>query len=168
MATARALRMQIGATQTVAIALHEMVEVMENVEPIWVPCAPSHCQWLVRWRNQLVPLFNPEIWCGAARVDGIDTVARFHAIVSFETGDPNGLGFGCLALQTFPAAMAVDDQNACALPGVRWAHIAHSCFLDDTAIVPILNLPAMFDRMADGSFEPLQGQVASIGEPVTA
>ncbi|MFN0305348.1 MAG: hypothetical protein ACKVQU_33930 [Burkholderiales bacterium] len=167
MAIAKGLRMQIGVTQTVAIALHEMVEVLENVEPIWVPCAPIHCQWLVRWRNQLVPLFDPMIWCGTVRAEGVETVARFHAIVSFETGDPNRLGFGCLALHAFPAAMAVDDQSACALPNARWAHIAHSCFRDGTAIMPILNLPAMFDRMAEGSLEPLRVQHASIGEALT-
>ena len=168
MATARALRMQIGATQTVAIALHEMVEVMENVEPIWVPCAPTHCQWLVRWRNQLVPLFDPQIWCGAGGVEGVETAARFHAIVSFETGDPNRLGFGCIALQAFPAAMAVDDQSACALPNARWAHIARSCFLDDIAIVPILNLRAMFDQPSDASLEPIRAHVSPIGEAVFA
>lgn len=160
--------MQIGATQTVAIALHEMVEVIENVELTWVPCAPSHCQWLVRWRNQLVPLFDPEIWCGAVRAERVAAVARFHAIVSFETGDSNTLGFGCLALQSFPAAMAVDDESACRLPGARWASIAHSCVLDDTAVMPILNLPAMFGRMPDGSIESLRFQPSLVEEFVLA
>jgi chemotaxis signal transduction protein len=146
MATAKALRLQLSAMQTVVIALHEMIGVIEDVVPIYVPRAPAHCRYLVSWQDQLLPSFDPLEWCGIALTQGKREIAQFHAIVSFETEDASGFAYGCIALQSFPAALDVDDGNACPLPSPRWRTIAHACFRDGDAIVPILDLAAMFGR----------------------
>ncbi len=151
MATARALRLQIGATQSVAIALHEMIEVIEGVEPIQVPRAPRHCQTLVRWRDRLIPIFDLANWCEFERGDATAGVARFHAILSYDSGDPDGPGYGCLALDAFPVAIAVDDQMACALPAELWAPVSLSCFREGEAVLPVLHLAALFDPKVRGA-----------------
>jgi chemotaxis signal transduction protein len=149
MATAKALRLQLSATQSVVVALHEMTAVVEDVIPIYVPRAPAHCRYLVAWQGQLLPTFDPLEWCGIAAAKGKGEAAQFHAILTYETGDANGFGYGCIALRSFPNALDVDDVNACPLPAPRWESIARSCFLDGEDIIPILDLAAMFGRPMD-------------------
>ncbi len=151
MAIASALRLQIGATQMAAIALHEMIEVIEGAEPIQVPRAPRHCQFIVRWRDMLIPIFDLANWCDFEPAGATNKVAPFHAIVSYESGDPERPGFGCLGLASFPVTIRVDDQAACALPAKRWSAVALSCFKDGPPVVPILHLSALFDPKVRGA-----------------
>lgn len=146
MAIAKALRLELAAAQSVAIGLHEMIAVTEEVTPIHVPRAPSHCRSLVAWQTQLLPLFDPLEWCGENDTNAKRDSAKFYAIVSYETGSAEGFALGCIALRSFPAAVDVDDANACMLPSQRWQTIAHACFLDGDAMIPILDLAAMFGR----------------------
>ncbi|MSQ20559.1 MAG: hypothetical protein EXR39_13615 [Betaproteobacteria bacterium] len=145
MAIAKALRLELSATQSVAIALHEMIAVIEDVKLIHVPRAPAHCRFLVLWQEQLLPLFDPLEWC-AATANARRGSAQFHAIVSYETAIADRFALGCIALHSFPAAIEVDDADACALPAPRWRSIAHACFLDGDVMIPILDLAAMFGR----------------------
>ena len=145
MAIASALRLQVGAAQMAAIGLHEMIEVIEGAEPIHVPRAPRYCHAMVRWREMLIPIFDLANWCGFDAGGATGGAARFHAILSYESGDPQRPGFGCLGLESFPVTIQVDDQAACALPAKLWSAVALSCFRDGPSIVPILHLSALFD-----------------------
>lgn len=145
MAQAKAMIFRYGGEAPVALPPHVAMAVMDSAGLVEVPGAPSHCRYLLRWQERLVPVIDLQGLLTAAA--GASATAYAHVlVVAYQAGARQPLDYGALMLASLPATVTVDDATACALPddSASWRQIALSCFELDGQRVPVLDTARLF------------------------
>jgi chemotaxis signal transduction protein len=131
-----------------------MTEVLAVGDTIAVPLAPPYCRELLRWNDELLPVFDLRAWHGTPAADAPSLLA----VVAYQERPGAPLRRGCLRVATFPKVITVDDAQACPLSAPAWAPLALSCFRDEDGAVPILSLGKLFNFIpGSGLQEPQSG-----------
>jgi len=141
MASSRAILIEYASGQYAAVAFAQMEEVLDAPALIPVPLAPIHCNTLVEWHDDWIPLFDLGIWCGSQEQE----VKRFGVVVSYQQNRDTSRCYGSLRSITFPRIVEVDDSSAAPLPDPLWNGFAKACFRDGDRVIPVLDLPALFE-----------------------
>ena len=141
MARSRAILIEYASGQYAAVAFAHMEEVLDVAVSIRVPLAPPHCGMLVEWHGDWIPLFDLDVWCGAQEQEA----KRFCVVVSYRQSRDAPRCYGGLCSVAFPRIVEVDDAAAAALPGPKWSGFASACFRNGAGVIPVLDLPALFE-----------------------
>ncbi|MGE5466174.1 MAG: chemotaxis protein CheW [Ignavibacteria bacterium] len=145
MADARAILIEYAAGRCAAIAFADMVEVLQAPTSVPVPLAPAHCDALLGWHDDWLPIFDLAAWQGApAQGD-----AGFCAVVRYRDA-AGARRHGALRCLAFPRIAEVDDANAAPLPDAVWRGFARACFREAGEAVPVLSLAALFGTSPQG------------------
>jgi len=141
MASSRAILIEYASGQYAAVAFAHMEESLDAPALIHVPLAPPNCDALLEWNGDWIPLFDLGIWCGSQEQD----VKRFCVVVSYRQNCDTPRCYGSLRSVTFPRIVEVDDSAAAPLPDPLWNGFAKACFRDGDRVIPVLDLPALFE-----------------------
>lgn len=141
MASSRAILIEYASGQYAAVAFAHMDEVLDAPVLIHVPLAPPHCDTLVEWHGDWMPLFDLAIWCGSQEQEA----KRFCVVVSYRQDSETPRLYGSLRSVAFPRIVEVDDAAAAPLPDPLWNGFASACFRDGDRVIPVLDLPALFE-----------------------
>lgn len=141
MASSKAILIEYANKQYAAIALAHMEEVVDTPMSIPVPLAPLHCNTLVEWRGDWLPMFDLNIWSGSSK----NNEKHLCVVISYRASHGAPLRYGCLRSISFPHIVEVDDSAAAALPGSQWKGFAKACFDMEGQATPILDLAALFE-----------------------
>lgn len=121
-----------------AIAEYEIIQYLTNQMTYTLPHAALHCQKVVYWHDQLIPVMNLSI------------PTKIHeehiAMLVYQTMPNMPLQYLALAIDAPPVKITVSDQAACPLPQSNlalWEQCAKSCFLYQSIPTPILNIAAL-------------------------
>ncbi|MDE2117166.1 MAG: chemotaxis protein CheW [Betaproteobacteria bacterium] len=157
MASSQAILIEYASGQCAAIAFAHMEEVLDAPALIHVPLAPSHCDTLVEWHGDWIPMFDLGIWCGSQE----QNAKRFCVVVSYRQNRDTPRLYGSLRSVSFPRIVEIDDSAAAPLPDPRWNGFARACFRDGDQVVPVPDLPALFET-PDRQAAPVAGGDISI------
>ncbi len=141
MASSRAILIEYASKQYAAIALAHMEEVLDAPVSIQVPLAPPHCNTLVEWHNDWLPLFDLKTWSGSPK----DEEKHFCVVISYQPSQGTSRFYGCLRSISFPHIVEVDDSAAAPLPTPQWKGFAKACFTMGKQATPVLDLAALFE-----------------------
>ena len=134
-----------------AISEFEIVHILAGRQKYThVPRTPLWCQFVFTWCDQLIPLFDLNIYMNLQ--DSRESTPVFSSndiicIVSYK--DQGGiLRYGGLLLSSLPFARTVSDDQICNYPpspAIDWSKLAISCFNDnEIGAIPILDIPQIF------------------------
>jgi chemotaxis signal transduction protein len=140
MTISRALRLEAAGGCAVAVAPHDVVEILAEAKTTPVPLAPDHCRELIAWRDEMLPVFDLGRWR-----DPHAPAGKLLAVVAYQKSANDPVTHGCLRLDAFPKMISVDDLQACPLPDPSWRAIALSCFQDHDKAIPIVSLERVFN-----------------------
>ena len=141
MASSRAILIEYASEQYAAIALAHMEEVLNAPVSIHVPLAPLHCDTLIEWRGDWLPLFDLNTWSGLLK----DEAKHFCTVISYQPTQGASRHYGCLRSISFPNIVEVDDSAAAPLPSTQWKGFAKACFTMGKQTIPVLDLAALFE-----------------------
>jgi hypothetical protein len=133
--------LDVGGGQRVALGAAEVVHLLSELPQRFpVPRAPARCRDVFLWEDRPVPLANLSGTPPPSSVSGL------VAVVAFDSGRPGSASYGGLQIATVPRRCRVGDEDAATLDAVAPALqvIAHAAFRQDGAVVPVLDLPALF------------------------
>lgn len=147
MAKAQAILVEYVEDRWAALAFGDMVEVLDQPSCSSVPLAPRHCDALLEWHGDWLPVFDLGVWSGAEA----DEPKRFCAVVSYRQGEQRR--YGVLRSLSFPRIVEVDDEAAAPLPDPRWRGFARACFRSGEQAVPVLALRELFETADAGKGE---------------
>lgn len=144
MASSKAILIEYAKELYAAIAFAHMEEVLDEPASIHVPLAPLHCNTLIEWRGDWLPLFDLNIWSGSLK----DEAKHFCAVISYQSSQDASRRYGCLRSISFPHIVEVDDLAAAPLPHPRWKGFAKACFKRSEQAIPVLDLAALYETPA--------------------
>lgn len=132
--------LNLGSDRSVALGEREVLHLLPEPQLFDVPLAPDYCAQVLRWQDQLLPVWDLRVWLGDHSEH-----PELVAIVGYQRHVRQTPLFGALLLAEPPVRLQVSDELACGLPeGIPWPDIACSCFLHGQGPVPILDLNKMF------------------------
>lgn len=141
MASSKAILIEYANGQYAAIALAHMEEVLDTPVSIHVPLAPLHCDALIEWRGDWLPLLDLNTWSGSLKGEA----KHFCTVISYQPSQGARRRYGCLRSISFPHIVEVDDSAAASLPAPQWKGFVKACFTMDKQVVPVLDLAALFE-----------------------
>ena len=143
MAEAMAWIVHLDANMCIAMGEHEMVHFVEHPVCDDIPHAPAHCQQVLWWEGELLPVLDLTAWLTGQSVE------RTHAavgIVRWQEQSDAAPQYGALLCTGIPQKVRVKDEQVCDLPiqPSGWKDVAISCFRHNSHPVPIVDLPYIF------------------------
>lgn len=141
---ARAWILNIGADMRVAVAYHEMEQVLLDEPVFHIPCAPSYCNQAIIRYNRVLPLMNiAALLQPGANIEKGNTAIGV-AVYQEAPGKP--LHRGCMQLTSNPKSALIKDEYFCDLPtdSELWEDISLSCFMFEKRVIPVIDLAVLF------------------------
>jgi hypothetical protein len=139
--------LDFGNALRAAVGMRVLMQIIDSPKLHLVPFAPPHCQHVLAWQGQLLPVVDMAVLLGydpqAPRLLAI-TGHQEHA------GDPTQ--FSALLLSAPPVAIIVGNDQVCSLPvqPEGWEKYALSCFGHRGEEIPVLHLGRIFARPGNG------------------
>jgi chemotaxis signal transduction protein len=138
--------LDFGHAFRAAVGTRVMLQITDSPRLHPLPCTPPHCRNAVFWQGRLLPVMDM-----AARLGGPAQTQRLLAVVGYQDRQGEPTRFGALLLAAPPVAIAVGDDQSCALPEqpADWKKFSVSCFDYRGTAVPVLHLPRIFSRAGE-------------------
>ena len=137
--------MPVERQVNVAVGRSEVVHLVNQPEYISVPQSPRHCNQVIIWNDNVVPVISIE---SLLFEYGNNIDSGVLAIVMFQVGH-NQYCYGGIKLVSVPQLEKVQNSQACKLPASseRWNDISNACFqLNTGEVIPVLDLGKLFTR----------------------
>jgi chemotaxis signal transduction protein len=127
--------------QPLALALCEVIEIVESPEIHRVPVGPDWCRALLFWRSQMLPL--------AIRKDELTDALKI-VVVAYQPAPRTALKYAAFAVQGTPRQIEVDASMDCAIePGSTLdASRLRACFRFEQRSVVVPELSLLFEALA--------------------
>jgi chemotaxis signal transduction protein len=145
MAEAMAWIVALDGNLCIAMGEHEMVHFVEHPVCDAIPYTPAHCQQVLWWEGEILPVVDLAAWLTGAPVE------RTHVavgIVRWQERPEAAPQYGALLCTGIPQKVLVKDEQVCDLPvqPSGWKQVAISCFRHNSHPVPIVDLPSLFSN----------------------
>lgn len=126
-----------------ALGERELMHIVETPALERVSQTPCHCQYILVWEDELLPVTDLKAWLIGEATD--PSIAKV-GIVGWQEAYETTPHYGALLFSDIPRRITVADEHACALPPepVRWQDIAIWCFQHEERVGPILDVPRIF------------------------
>lgn len=143
MAEAAAWIVDLAYGLRAAVGERDMIHLVEKPMLATIPYTPSHCQRVLLWENELLPIMDLTMWLIGQSAEGANSSS---GIVAWQDRPEATPQYGVLLFSGLPRKVRVKDEQSCALPEQPsgWQTVAISCFRYDDQPVPILDLPRIF------------------------
>jgi chemotaxis signal transduction protein len=136
----RALQFTLAPGVAAAIAVYELVEVLDNPPRARFPFGPA-------WANDLITFHGAPLAVIDLAQRAQPGVAHARApwvmIAAYQTVAGAPLNYGAIAIASVPQNIVVDDAHA-VNPGETWDFAARAAFDAGSGLTPILDLKRLF------------------------
>jgi chemotaxis signal transduction protein len=142
--TCEAWLLDFDDTIVAASAHYELEDVFTEARLLPVPLTPNYCQYVISWRQRLVPIVNFNRLLSG---EEITLKKPIIGIFAYQEQKGDRVQYGGLMLRYRPHKITVRDADACPLPDThnkQWQGFAISCFRHRQQNTPILDLTAIF------------------------
>ena len=97
---------------SIAVGDHEMVEYLHGSACFPVPGAPSYCNHVLYWKNNLVPVMDLGVLLGRPA----QGASAFMSLIAYQEQPGLALQYLALKVRTAPEKIRVEDAQVCELP----------------------------------------------------
>ncbi len=138
--------LDFGRSIRAAVGVRILLQIIDRPTLHDVPRTPPYCRSVLSWQGRLLPVMDL-----AARLGSSPQAPQYLVVVGYQDSPDEPTRFGALLVSAPPAAIAVGDAQACALPEqpADWGKFACSCFEHEGAAIPVLHLGRIFSSPPD-------------------
>ena len=143
MTSSKAWLLQLDNAVAAAVGELEVAHVLQFPKTYTIAGAPSYCQQITLWQDQILPIFDLSAWLqNKAAANDTELVA----VAAYQQQAGAKPLYGGLRIVDLPRQITVDDEQACPLPvtPAGWPYVALACFNQQDNVVPILDIQALF------------------------